>query len=102
MADDRHGPAGPRGGLKSGNPYGDRAALGQSFGLLVQAIRSASRLTVTMEARGFGGAARTWARPSTFSGLDVWVLLGGLGIAAAAVAAALGAGTWNLVFLARQ
>jgi len=57
---------------------------------------------VTMEARGFGGAARTWARPSTFSGLDAWVLLGGLGIAAAAVAAALGAGTWNLVFLTRQ
>ena len=53
-----------------------------------------------MEARGFGGAARTWARPSTFSGLDVWVLLGGLLIAAAAVAAAVSAGTWNMVFLA--
>ena len=75
-----------------------RATLGQSFGLLVQAIRRASRLAVTMEARGFGGAQRTWARPSTFSGLDVWVLLGGVGIAAAAVAAAVGAGTWNLVF----
>ncbi|MCU1562697.1 MAG: energy-coupling factor transport system permease protein [Arthrobacter sp.] len=92
-----------RGVGSRGNPYQRlRATLGQSFGLLVQAIRRASRLAVTMEARGFGGAQRTWARPSAFSGLDVWVLLGGLGIAAAAVAAALGAGTWNMVFLAQQ
>ena len=79
-----------------------RAMLGQSFGLLVQTIRRATRLAVTMEARGFGGSQRTWARQSVYSILDVWVLLGGLGIAVAAVAAALGAGTWNMVFLARQ
>ena len=36
-----------------------KATLGQSFGLLVQAIRRASRLAVTMEARGFGGGRRT-------------------------------------------
>ena len=41
-----------------------RATLGQSFGLLVQAIRRASRLAVTMEARGFGSGQRTWARES--------------------------------------
>ncbi|NKX55239.1 energy-coupling factor transporter transmembrane component T family protein [Arthrobacter mobilis] len=74
------------------------AMLGQSFGLLVQAIRRASRLAVTMEARGFGGARRSWARESTFSTIDVWVVLGGLLIAGAALAAAVGAGTWNLVF----
>lgn len=92
-----------RGVGSRGNPYQRlRATLGQSFGLMVQAIRRASRLAVTMEARGFGGAERTWARPSTFSGLDIWVLLGGLGIAVAAGAAAIGAGTWNLVFLTRQ
>ncbi|MDN4644320.1 energy-coupling factor transporter transmembrane component T family protein [Arthrobacter sp. PsM3] len=79
-----------------------RATLGQSFGLLVQAVRRASRLAVTMEARGFGGAQRTWARKSVFSGLDAWVFAGGLLIAAAAVASALAAGTWNMVFLARQ
>ncbi|MBT2535073.1 energy-coupling factor transporter transmembrane protein EcfT [Arthrobacter sp. ISL-69] len=79
-----------------------RATLGQSFGLLVQAIRRASRLAVTMEARGFGGAQRTWARESTYSSLDIWVVLGGLLIAAAAVAAAVGAGTWNMVFLEQQ
>ncbi|KIS25770.1 cobalt transporter [Arthrobacter sp. SPG23] len=79
-----------------------RAMLGQSFGLLVQAVRRASRLAVTMEARGFGGARRTWARESTFSTLDIWVVLGGVLIAAAAVSAAVGAGTWNMVFLGQQ
>ncbi|MDN3935497.1 energy-coupling factor transporter transmembrane component T [Arthrobacter sp. YD4] len=79
-----------------------RAMLGQSFGLLVQAVRRASRLAVTMEARGFGGARRTWARQARFTGLDVWVVLGGVVIAASAVAAAVAAGTWNMVFLGQQ
>jgi energy-coupling factor transport system permease protein len=83
-----------------GNPWQRlRATLGQSFGLLVQAIRRATRLAVTMEARGFGGASRTWARESTYSGLDIWVLLGGALIAGGAVAGALWAGTWNMVWL---
>lgn len=75
-----------------------RAMLGQSFGLLVQAIRRASRLAVTMEARGFGGSERTWARESTYSLLDAWVLLGGVLLAGAAVLAAQWAGTWNFVW----
>lgn len=75
-----------------------RATLGQSFGLLVQAIRRASRLAVTMEARGFGSAQRTWARESTYSIMDVWVVLGGVLIAAAAVFSAVSAGTWNFVW----
>jgi energy-coupling factor transport system permease protein len=75
-----------------------RATLGQSFGLLVQAIRRASRLAVTMEARGFGTGERTWARESTYSFLDAWVVLGGVLIAAAAVASAAGMGTWNFVW----
>jgi energy-coupling factor transport system permease protein len=89
-----------RGVGSRGNPWQRmRATLGQSFGLLVQAIRRATRLAVTMEARGFGGASRTWARASTYSVLDVWVVLGGVLIAAGAVAAALWAGTWNMVWL---
>jgi energy-coupling factor transport system permease protein len=79
-----------------------RATLGQSFGLLVQAVRRASRLAVTMEARGFGGEQRTWARESTYSVLDIWVVLGWLLIAATALCAAVGAGTWNMVFLEQQ
>jgi len=74
------------------------AMLGQSFGLLVQAVRRASRLAVTMEARGFGGAQRSWARESTFGRIDLWVVLGGALIAAAALAAAVAAGTWHPVF----
>ncbi|MHC6228785.1 energy-coupling factor transporter transmembrane component T family protein [Arthrobacter sp. MMS24-T111] len=76
-----------------------KATLGQSFGLLVQAIRRASRLAVTMEARGFGGAQRTWARESTFSVLDLWVVGGGVLIAGCALGAALAAGRWNMVWL---
>ena len=92
-----------RGVGSRGNPYQRlRATLGQSFGLLVQAIRRASRLAVTMEARGFGGA-----RANVGAAVDVqragrWVLAGGLVIAGTAVAAALGAGTWNMVFLGQQ
>jgi energy-coupling factor transport system permease protein len=89
-----------RGVGSRGNPWQRiRATLGQSFGLLVQAIRRATRLAVTMEARGFGGASRTWARVSTYSVLDIWVVLGGVFIAAGAVAAALWAGTWHMVWL---
>lgn len=76
-----------------------KATLGQSFGLLVQAIRRASRLAVTMEARGFGGGPRTWARPSTFSLLDLWVVGGGVLVAGLALFAAVTAGTWNMVWL---
>ncbi|MEW1920319.1 energy-coupling factor transporter transmembrane component T family protein [Pseudarthrobacter oxydans] len=76
-----------------------KATLGQSFGLLVQAIRRASRLAVTMEARGFGGGRRTWARESTFSALDAWVLAGGVVMAGTAVVAAVSLGTWNMVWL---
>lgn len=76
-----------------------KATLGQSFGLLVQAIRRASRLAVTMEARGFGGGRRTWARESTYSVLDAWVLAGGVVMAATAVFAAVSLGTWNMVWL---
>lgn len=74
-----------------------RAALGQGLGLLIQAIRRATRLAVTMEARGFGGERRTWARESVFSSLDLWVVVGSLLIAGAAVGAAVALGTWNLV-----
>lgn len=78
---------------------------GQAFGLMVQAIRRATRLAVAMEARGFGGvvdgkaAPRTWARESVFTRRDLWVLAGGTAIAALAVGAAVAAGTWNFVFV---
>ncbi|PYI65552.1 cobalt transporter [Arthrobacter livingstonensis] len=76
---------------------GLKASLGQAMALLVQAIRRASRLAVTMEAKGFGAGPRTWARESTFTGRDVWVAAGGLVIAAVSVAAAVVLGSWNPV-----
>ncbi|MHA7283920.1 energy-coupling factor transporter transmembrane component T family protein [Arthrobacter sp. TMS2-4] len=74
-----------------------RNLLGQSFGLIVQAIRRATRLATAMEARGFGGTTRTWARTSTFTALDAVVAGVGLGIAAGATTAAVLAGTWNFI-----
>lgn len=75
-----------------------RANLGQGLGLLVQAIRRAARLAVTMEAKGFGTSTRTWSKASTYAPRDVGVLLGGLVIGISAAAAAMGFGTWNLVW----
>lgn len=76
-----------------------RRLLGQALALLVLSIRRGSKLATAMEARGFGGPARrTWARQSTFGAVE-WASIGlGVVLAAAVVAAALAAGTWNLVF----
>ncbi len=73
--------------------------LTQSFGVLVQAIRMATRLAVTMESRGFGAGPRTWSRPASFTASDALVVAGGAVIAGAATALAVLAGTWNLVWL---
>lgn len=77
---------------------GLRGGLGQALALLVQAIRRASRLAVTMEAKGFGAGPRTWARESVFTRIDVWVILGGVLLAAVAVGASLASGAWNPTF----
>ncbi|MDZ5077511.1 ATP-binding cassette domain-containing protein [Nesterenkonia sp. HG001] len=80
-----------------------RATCSQAFGLLVQAIRVATRLAVTMESRGFGASsgasgpapARTWARPASFSVVDIPVVLGGALLAVGALAVAVLSGHWN-------
>ncbi|MFC3300448.1 energy-coupling factor transporter transmembrane protein EcfT [Arthrobacter agilis] len=74
-----------------------RNLLGQSFGLIVQAIRRATRLATAMEARGFGAGTRTWARESTYSLLDAGIAVVGLLVAVGAVTAAVLAGTWNFI-----
>ncbi|MGW9403548.1 energy-coupling factor transporter transmembrane component T family protein [Arthrobacter sp. NPDC055585] len=87
-----------RGADAAASPLGRfRNFLGQGLALLIQAIRRATRLAVAMEARGFGSNDRTWARASTFSRIDLWVLAYGLGLAAAAVWAAAAAGTFNFI-----
>ncbi|QCU77292.1 energy-coupling factor transporter transmembrane protein EcfT [Citricoccus sp. SGAir0253] len=88
-----------RGVGTGGNPVRRTASwLGQAFGLLVQAIRRATRLAVTMEARGFGAGERTWARESRFTPLDGAVVAAGFALAALAAGLALGTGAWNLVW----
>ncbi|WP_104111053.1 energy-coupling factor transporter transmembrane protein EcfT [Arthrobacter sp. N199823] len=77
---------------------GIKAQLGQAMALLVQAVRRATRLATTMEAKGFGAGPRTWARESTYSRRDLWVASGGLVMAAVSVTAAVVLGTWNPVF----
>ena len=72
------------------------AAAGQGFSLLVQAVRRASRLAITMEARGFGAGPRTWARRSVWRPADTAVVFGGLVIAVAAALIGSIAGTWHI------
>ncbi|MGQ1839142.1 energy-coupling factor transporter transmembrane component T family protein [Kocuria turfanensis] len=64
----------------AGSGHGPVGALrefgGQAFTLLVQSLRRATRLSVTMEARGFGAGPRTWARVPEHSWRDAVVLAG--------------------------
>lgn len=73
-------------------------AFGQAFALLVIAIRRGSRLATAMEAKGFGASGeRTWARASRLHRRDLVLILVGVAIAAAAIGAAVIAGTWSFV-----
>ncbi|WP_022899702.1 energy-coupling factor transporter transmembrane component T family protein [Humibacter albus] len=82
-----------------GGPIGWLRRLGsQAFALLVLSLRRGSKLATAMEAKGFGGSQRrTWARASRFGRAEVVMVLIGAGVAGCAVAAAVAAGSWNLV-----
>ncbi|SEC59346.1 energy-coupling factor transport system permease protein [Paramicrobacterium humi] len=70
----------------------------QAFALLVLAVRRGSKLATAMEAKGFGASRRrSWARESRFGMPETVLVLIGVLIAAAAVTAAVLAGTWSLV-----
>lgn len=85
-------------GLGDDGPLGRlRTGAGQAFALLVLSVRRATVLATAMEARGFGGEARTWARPSRLRPTDLVVVVGGLAIGAGATAAGVAAGTWQLL-----
>ncbi len=84
-------------GAEPGVLRGVKASLGQALALLVQAVRRASRLAVTMEAKGFGAGERTWARESTYSRVDLGVAAAGVVMAGVSVGAAVVLGTWNPV-----
>lgn len=72
---------------------------GQAFALLVLSVRRATKLATAMEAKGFGShAARSWARPSPFGWREVVLIAIGVIVGAAAVTAAVVAGTWRFIF----
>ncbi len=68
----------------------------RSLGLLVAAIRRATRLALAMDARGFGSReCRTLARPRAFR-MEDWALLGfAVGLAELATAASIALGTYR-------
>jgi energy-coupling factor transport system permease protein len=75
-----------------------RRIAGQGFALLVLSIRRGSKLSIAMEARGFGGdTPRTWARESRW-GTAEWLTLGvGALIGLTATVVAVLTGSWNLI-----
>ncbi len=75
-----------------------RRFAGQAFALLVLSIRRGSKLATAMEARGFGASTkRSWARESRFGWPETLLVLVGLAVAAAAITAAILAGTWRFL-----
>jgi energy-coupling factor transport system permease protein len=81
---------------------GDTGALRRwatmAFAMLVIAIRRGSKLATAMEARGFGTAARTWARPSVVGRPDLVLVVCALLAVAVALAASIAAGTFWAVW----
>ncbi|MFG6475987.1 energy-coupling factor transporter transmembrane component T family protein [Microbacterium sp. P06] len=76
-----------------------RRLLGQTFALLVLAIRRGSKLATAMESRGFGAPGpRTWARPSRLKGKDAALIAIAFGIAAASVVISVASGAWRPIF----
>ena len=69
-----------------------------AFAMLVIAIRRGSKLATAMEARGFGTAARTWARPSRVGRPDLVLVVACLVAVTAALVAAVSAGTFWAVW----
>ncbi|MCH1882808.1 energy-coupling factor transporter transmembrane component T [Agrococcus sp. ARC_14] len=75
-----------------------RRALQAAFALLVVALRRGGTLATAMEARGFGGPERTWARPSTVGRADLLMLLLAIAVAALALGVSLAAGSFRPVW----
>lgn len=75
---------------------------GRAFGLLVQALRRATRLAVTMEVRGFGAVVaareRTWARRLHRTRADACLLALSVVLAAGALLISHGLGTQRFIW----
>lgn len=82
-------------GLGAGQGIGGRikTGAGQAFALMVQAIRRGTRLSVTMETRGFGSGRRTWARTPTYRAADAHLAVATALIVGVAYGVSAGLGT---------
>jgi energy-coupling factor transport system permease protein len=68
----------------------------RALGLLVAAIRRATRLALAMDARGFGArACRTLARPRAIAASDVALVAAAVVIVAGATATSIALGSWR-------
>lgn len=70
-----------------------RRLFSMAFGLLVFAVRRGTVLATSMEARGFGGGPRSWARQSLWQRRDALALALAVLLATLALACAFGFGT---------
>lgn len=86
-----------RGVSAGGNPLtACRLLLARVTGLLVAAVRRATRLARALDARGVGAPGpRTVARPQPWTGADTLLVLGTAALVAAAVAVSVVLGTWD-------
>jgi energy-coupling factor transport system permease protein len=76
-----------------------RLLAGTAFGLLVGALRRATRLATAMDARGFdSGVVRTNARGSVLRPLDGCFVAGAVALCVVAVTAGVLTGSWHPVF----
>ena len=85
-------------GIEADRTYLDRvrAFPGRALGLLVAAIRRATRLALAMDARGFGAQpCRTLARPRALSLPDGALVAGALVLALGATSLSIALGTWR-------
>jgi len=85
-------------GIETDRTYVDRvrAFPGRALGLLVAAIRRATRLALAMDARGFGSRnCRTLARPRALRRMDGALVAGALVLALGATSLSLALGTWR-------
>jgi len=85
-------------GIEADRTYVDRlrAFPGRALGLLVAAIRRATRLALAMDARGFGAQqCRTLARPRALTLPDGALVAGALVLAVGATSLSIALGTWR-------
>jgi energy-coupling factor transport system permease protein len=85
-------------GIEADRTYTDRvfAFPGRALGLLVAAIRRATRLALAMDARGFGSqGCRTLARPRALTLRDGALVAGALLLATGATSISIALGTWR-------